>query len=153
MLAYRLAKAQAPPEFQDVPDPSAGPGQVVVRVAGSGLCHTDFTVISREQSYWKDQPPPFTLGHEIAGWVEEVGTGVAKFHPGDAVAVNPSWGSCGRCHMCRSGEDSHCPYQKAIRVYGRPYRECGIGNILGDGGEYISVKLRPSYETVWPQCR
>ena len=67
MIAYRLLQPQTQPEFQEVPEPHAGPGQVVVRVAGSGLCHTDFTVISRDQSYWKDDPPPFTLGHEIAG--------------------------------------------------------------------------------------
>jgi|SRR5689334_4763670 len=79
MLAYRLLKAQEQPEFQEVPEPHAGPGQVVVRVAGSGLCHTDFTVISREQGYWKDDAPPFTLGHEIAGWIEELGTGVKGF--------------------------------------------------------------------------
>jgi D-arabinose 1-dehydrogenase-like Zn-dependent alcohol dehydrogenase len=85
MQAYRLTQAQTQPEFQDVPEPHAGPGQVVVRVAGSGLCHTDFTVISRERSYWNNEPPPFTLGHEIAGWVEEIGPGVAKFRPGDAV--------------------------------------------------------------------
>ena len=78
MLAYRLLQAQTQPEFQEVPEPHAGPGQVVVRVAGSGLCHTDFTVISRDRSYWKDEPPPFTLGHEIAGWVEELGTGVTS---------------------------------------------------------------------------
>lgn len=118
MLAYRLLKAQTPPEFQEVPDPRAGPGQVVVKVAGSGLCHTDFTVIGREQSYWTDQAPPFTLGHEVAGWVEEVGTGVTGFKKGDAVAVNPSWASCGRCHMCRSGEENHCLYQKGIRAPG-----------------------------------
>ena len=53
MLAYRLVQAQTQPEFQEVPEPHAGPGQVVVRVAGSGLCHTDFTVISRDRSYWK----------------------------------------------------------------------------------------------------
>ena len=58
MLAYRLLKAQRQPEFQEVPDPHAGPGQVVVKVAGSGLCHTDFTVISREQGYWNDDAPP-----------------------------------------------------------------------------------------------
>ena len=61
MLAYRLLQAQADPEFQEVPEPHAGPGQVVVRVAGSGLCHTDFTVQSRERSYWKDNAPPFTI--------------------------------------------------------------------------------------------
>src|SRR5215471_4562542 len=121
MLAYRLLQAQQPPEFQEVPEPHAGPGQVVVRVAGSGLCHTDFTVISRERAYWKDEPPPFTLGHEIAGWVEEIGTGVKGFRVGDAVAVNPSWASCGRCHMCRSGEENHCLYQKAIRSPGVGY--------------------------------
>ena len=121
MLAYRLLQAQSQPEFQEVPDPHAEPGQVVVRVAGSGLCHTDFTVISRDRSYWKDQPPPFTLGHEIAGWVEEVGAGVTKFKPGDPVAVNPSWASCGRCHMCRSGEENHCLHQKAIRAPGVGY--------------------------------
>jgi len=121
MLAYRLLKAQTQPEFQEVPEPHAGPGQVVVKVGGSGLCHTDFTVIGREQSYWKDDPPPFTLGHEIAGWVEEIGAGVKGFKIGEAVAVNPSWASCGRCHMCRSGEENHCLYQKAIRAPGVGY--------------------------------
>jgi propanol-preferring alcohol dehydrogenase len=121
MLAYRLLQPKTQPEFQEVPEPHAGPGQVVVRVAGSGLCHTDFTVISRARDYWKDQPPPFTLGHEIAGWVEEVGTGVTRLQHGDPVAVNPSWASCGRCHMCRSGEENHCLYQKAIRAPGVGY--------------------------------
>jgi propanol-preferring alcohol dehydrogenase len=121
MLAYRLLQAQTQPEFQEAPEPHAGPGQVVVRVGGSGLCHTDFTVTSREQSYWKSEPPPFTLGHEIAGWVEELGAGVKAFQRGDAVAVNPSWASCGRCHMCRSGEENFCLYQKAIRAPGVGY--------------------------------
>ena len=118
MLAYRLLKAQTKPEFQEVPEPHAGPGQVVIKVAGSGLCHTDFTVVSRDQSYWKDDPPPFTLGHEIAGWVEELGTGVKGLERGDAAAVNPSWASCGHCYMCRSGEENHCLRQKAIRAPG-----------------------------------
>src|ERR1044072_8435527 len=118
MIAYRLVKAQTQPEFQEVPEPHAAPGQVVVKVGGSGLCHTDFTVIAREQAYWKDDSPPFTLGHEIAGWVEELGAGVKGFRLGEAVAINPSWASCGRCHMCRSGEENHCLYQKAIRAPG-----------------------------------
>src|SRR5262245_39469670 len=121
MLAYRLLKEQTQPEFQDVAAPHAGPGQVVVKVAGSGLCHTDFTVIGRAQGYWKDRPPPFTLGHEIAGWVEELGAGVEGFQHGEAVAVNPSWSSCGRCHMCRSGEENHCLQQDAIRAPGVGY--------------------------------
>ena len=121
MLAYRLLKAQTQPDFQEVAEPHAGPGQAVVKVASSGLCHTDFTVIAREESYWKDNGPPFTLGHEIAGLVEELGDGVKGFQRGDAVAVNPSWASCGRCHMCRSGEENFCLYQKAIRAPGVGY--------------------------------
>ena len=73
MLAYRLLEAEVQPEFQEVPEPHAGPGQVVVKVAGSGLCHTDFTVISRERCYWDTEAPPFTLGHEIAGRVVALG--------------------------------------------------------------------------------
>lgn len=121
MLAYRLLKAQTQPEFQEVPEPHAGPGQVVIKVASSGLCHTDFTVIARDRDYWNHDGPPFTLGHEIAGWVEELGSGVKGFQRGDAVAVNPSWASCGRCHMCRSGEENFCLYQKAIRAPGVGY--------------------------------
>ena len=121
MLAYRLLKAQQQPEFQEVPEPHAGPGQVVVKVAGSGLCHTDFTVISREQSYWKNEPPPFSLGHEIAGWVEELGAGVKGCQRGESVAVTPSWASCGRWHMGSSGEENFCLYQKAIRAPGVGY--------------------------------
>jgi hypothetical protein len=71
MLAYRLLQAQTPPEFEEVREPQPGPGQAVVRVAASGLCNTDLTVISRDRSHWKDEAPPFTLGHEIAGRIEE----------------------------------------------------------------------------------
>ena len=95
MLAYRLLKAQTAPEFQEIPDPKPEAGQIVIKVAGCGLCHTDFRVIDKED--WGNTPPPFTLGHEIAGWVEEVGTGVTQFKHGDPVAVLPGWTSCGRC--------------------------------------------------------
>jgi alcohol dehydrogenase, propanol-preferring len=88
MRAYRLLQERISPEFHEVPEPHAGPVQVVIKVAGSGLCHTDFTVISRPGGYWKESPPPFTLGHEIAGWIEEMGTGVIGFRHGDAVAVS-----------------------------------------------------------------
>ena len=57
MLAYRLLKEQTQPEFQEVPEPHAGPGQVVVRVAASGLCHSDFGVISHAPATGR------TMGH------------------------------------------------------------------------------------------
>src|SRR5262245_26317906 len=121
MLAYRLLKEQTPPEFQEVPEPHAGPGQVVVKVAASGLCQSDFHVISHPPGYWKDRRPPFTLGHEIAGRVEELGPGVRGFERGEAVAINLCWPSCGRCHMCRSGEENNCLHQTELRAPGIGY--------------------------------
>jgi propanol-preferring alcohol dehydrogenase len=171
MLAYRLLESQKQPEFQEVPEPHAGPGQVVVRVAGSGLCHTDFTVISRERAYWKNEAPPFTLGHEVAGWIEEIGAGVTRLRAGDAVAVNPSWGSCGRCHMCLSGEENHCLNQKAIRAPGVGYDGghaafvlvpearflTPIGDLdpilaapLTDAGVTTYSAIKPSLPAIWP---
>ena len=171
MLAYRLLQPQTQPEFQEVPEPHTGPGQVVVRVAGSGLCHTDFTVISRDRAHWGNEQPPFTLGHEVAGWIEEVGTGVTKFQPGDAVAVNPNWASCGRCHMCRSGEENHCLYQKGIRAPGVGYNGghapyilvpearflVPIGDLdpvqaapLTDAGITTYSAIKPALPGIWP---
>jgi propanol-preferring alcohol dehydrogenase len=171
MRAYRLLKEQMPPEFQEVPEPHAGPGQVVVKVAASGLCHTDFTVIARAPGYWEDDRPPFTLGHEIAGWVAEFGTGVKGLRAGDAVAVNPSWASCGRCHMCRSGEENHCLEQKAIRAPGvgydgghasyvlvpEPRYLVPIGNLdpvqaapLTDAGLTTYSAIKPALAGIWP---
>jgi propanol-preferring alcohol dehydrogenase len=171
MLAYRLPEPQKPPEFQEVPAPHAGPGQAVVKVAGSGLCHTDFTVISRDRAHWGDEQPPFTLGHEIAGWVEEVGAGVTRFRHGDPVAVNPSWASCGHCHMCRSGEENHCLYQKGIRAPGVGYDGghapyvlvpearflVPIGDLdpvvaapLTDAGITTYSAIKPALPDIWP---
>lgn len=85
MLAYRLLQAQTQPEFQEVPDPHAGPGQVVIKVAGSGLCHTDFTVIGREQSYWNHDGPPFTLA---ADQIRDLTGGIGAAFVLDCVGVN-----------------------------------------------------------------
>ncbi len=171
MRAYRLLKEQTVPEFQDVPDPHAGPGQVVVKVAASGICHTDFTVIGREASYWNEDRPPFTLGHEIAGWIEDLGEGVQWFKRGDAVAINPSWGSCGHCHMCRSGEENHCLNQKAIRAPGVGFDGghaqyvlvpdarflVPIGDLdpveaapLTDAGLTTYTAIKPALPSIWP---
>jgi len=150
MRAFRQLEAQMDPDFQDVPDPHAGAGQVVVKVAASGLCHTDFIVKSRDRVYWKDTPPPFTLGHEVAGWVEELGTGVKGVKVGDAVAINPSWASCGHCHMCRSGEENHCLYQTGIRAPGvgfdgghAPYILVPDARFLVPIGDFDPVKAAP----------
>ena len=84
-----------------------GRRDVIVRIAGAGLCRTDLHII---EGVWKDilDPDlPYTLGHENAGWVEDVGDAVRSVRPGDAVIVHPLM-SCGVCPGCRRGEDMYC---------------------------------------------
>ena len=134
MLAYRLIQAQEPPRFEDVPRPSPGPGQLLIKVGGCGLCHTDLSLMKRTETEWFDTPPPLTLGHEIAGWVAQIGEGVVGFKTGEPVAVVPVWGSCGHCPPCRRGEENFCYY--ISRLIG-----AGVGF---DGGlaEYVLVEAR-----------
>jgi NAD+-dependent secondary alcohol dehydrogenase Adh1 len=94
--------------LEDVPEPRIEePDDVIVRVGGAGLCRTDIHVI---QGLWDEAlvvEPPYVLGHENAGWVEEVGSGVRHLSPGEAVAVLPGL-SCGLCRACRRGVDNLC---------------------------------------------
>ncbi|MGI3224184.1 NAD(P)-dependent alcohol dehydrogenase [Streptomyces sp. GTA36] len=78
------------------------PGEVIVRMAGSGLCHTDLLV--RDQRY--PVPLPAVLGHEGSGVVEAVGDGVSYVVPGDHVVL--TFNSCGGCRMCLRGRPSCC---------------------------------------------
>ena len=57
MIAYRLAEAQGPPTLQDVPKPSPGAGEVLIKIGGCGLCHTDIVFMHRTQTEWFDRPP------------------------------------------------------------------------------------------------
>jgi NAD+-dependent secondary alcohol dehydrogenase Adh1 len=94
--------------LDDVPEPSIeDPGEVLVRVGGAGLCRTDLHII---QGLWDDAlvvEPPYILGHENAGWVEDVGSAVRHVRPGDAVLVLPGI-SDGVCPACRRGTDNLC---------------------------------------------
>jgi alcohol dehydrogenase, propanol-preferring len=136
MIAYRLLQPQEPPHLQDVPKPSPGAGQVLIKVGGCGLCHTDVAIMGKDKSQLDEYhaTPPFTLGHEIAGWVTEIGQGVTGFKTGEAVAVVPVWGSCGHCPPCRRGEENFCYYITSLSGAGIGY----------DGGlaEYIVVEAR-----------
>jgi alcohol dehydrogenase, propanol-preferring len=90
--------------------------------------------MARTKAQWFDTLPPFTLGHEIAGWVDQIGQGVVGFKSGEPVAVVPVWGSCGHCPPCRRGEENFCYY--ISRLIG-----AGVGF---DGGlaEYVVVEAR-----------
>lgn len=120
MRAYRLTGWEQPPELVEVTVPEPGPGQVVVRVAGCGLCHSDLEMMAMPAAVGEalDWRVPFTLGHETAGWVSAIGAGVTAVAEGDAVAVS-SPSSCGTCRWCRSGRDNACPNGLVGRGYGR----------------------------------
>lgn len=131
MLAFRLTEWQKPPELIEVPEPEPGPGEVVVKVGGAGLCHSDLHLMDWPAGVMPFDPP-FTLGHENAGWVEKLGEGVAGYEPGEPVAVYGPWG-CGRCRACRLSREDYCENQLLIGKFG--------GGLGLDGGlaEYMLV--------------
>ena len=102
MKAVRLVEWKHPPEVADVDEPSPGPGEVLVRIGGAGICHTDLNLIHVLEAGMLPFDPPFTLGHENAGWVEQLGAGVRGLDVGQPVVVYGPWG-CGVCHAAPAG--------------------------------------------------
>ena len=92
-------------KYEDVPDPTIKPNEVLVRVRACALNHLDLFV--REGIPALKTPLPFWTGCDIAGEVAEVGAEVQGVKPGTRVAVNPNL-TCGRCEFCAQGEDSLC---------------------------------------------
>lgn len=122
MRAFRIEGWQQQPRLTEAPVPEPGPGQVRLRVAGCGLCHSDVAMSAMpaelgEALGWR---APFTLGHETAGWIDALGPGVAGsgWQEGDGVAL-ASPASCGTCRFCRRGQENACPHGLVGRGYGR----------------------------------
>lgn len=128
MKAVRFVEVGRPAEIVDVPKPSPGPGEVLIRVAGAGACHSDLHVLDHGIGI----DGPFTLGHENAGWIEELGAGVTGWKEGQAVAVYGPWG-CGACHTCQTSAENYCERHASIPTYG--------GGLGSDGGmaDYMIV--------------
>jgi NAD+-dependent secondary alcohol dehydrogenase Adh1 len=93
--------------YEDVDDPKIErPTDVIVRIGGAGVCRTDLHVV---EGIWRskvDVALPYIMGHENAGWVEEVGRGVESVKVGDPVICHPLVTS-GHCLACRRGDDMH----------------------------------------------
>jgi len=128
MQAVRFVGVGRPAQIEDVPKPSPGPGEVLLKIGGAGVCHSDLHVMEEELGF----RPPFTLGHENAGWVAALGQGVTAFKEGDAVAVYGPWG-CGRCHACQLSMENYCENWAEMKGFG--------GGLGFDGGmaEYMLV--------------
>jgi NAD+-dependent secondary alcohol dehydrogenase Adh1 len=107
MKAALMREYHRPLELVDRPVPEvAGASDVLVRVGGAGVCATDLHALEGLMEF-AGVSLPRVLGHENAGWVEEVGDGVTTVAKGDAVLVYPPY-SCGLCVPCRRGNDMHC---------------------------------------------
>jgi NAD+-dependent secondary alcohol dehydrogenase Adh1 len=108
MKAVRLHGYHKQPVVEEVPEPHAtGPLDVVVKIGGAGVCRTDLHIIEGQWDSRQHPHLPYTLGHENAGWVHEVGSAVTNVAVGDTVILHPT-PTCGLCRACRAGDDMHC---------------------------------------------
>ena len=129
MKALRLERWQSDPVLTEVEEPKPGPGQVVVRVGAAGACHSDLHVMREFGPGQLPWGPPFTLGHENAGWVHELGPGATGVEIGQAVAVYGPWG-CGTCARCRLGVESYCENRAAASAPGGLGVDGGMAELL-----------------------
>jgi len=108
MKAVRLHGYHQQPVVEDVPEPVVkGPLDVIVKIGGAGVCRTDLHIIEGQWDAAMHPTLPYTIGHENAGWVHEVGSAVTNVQVGDTVILHPT-PTCGLCHACRAGDDMHC---------------------------------------------
>jgi alcohol dehydrogenase, propanol-preferring len=99
-----------PLEIEEVPVPTPGPGEVLVKVIATGVCHTDLHAADGD---WPIQPTlPFVPGHEGAGIVAALGPGVKRLKEGDRVGIAWLHSACGACEFCLSGWETLCPEQQ-----------------------------------------
>jgi propanol-preferring alcohol dehydrogenase len=109
MHAMLLEAVGQPLRLTEVPVPTPGPAQVLLRVRACGVCRTDLHVADGELLNPK---LPLVLGHEIVGVVEACGAGVQRFAPGQRVGVPWLGWTCGTCRYCRSGRENLCDYAR-----------------------------------------
>jgi propanol-preferring alcohol dehydrogenase len=110
MTAFRLLEWQSGGRFAEVPVPTPGAGEILVRTEAVGLCHSDLLLQDAPAGAWPFEPP-FTLGHEVAGRVAALGpsvnAGVTELAEGDPVLLSCVH-SCGRCARCIRGQENYC---------------------------------------------
>jgi 2-desacetyl-2-hydroxyethyl bacteriochlorophyllide A dehydrogenase len=124
-------------EMRDLPEPTAGEGEVVVRVSSAGICGSD---IHGFLGHSPRRRPPLVLGHEAVGTVSAVHPSVSDVAAGQRVYINPLI-SCGTCDACRNGRENTCA----------SWRLLGMDRVQGAFAEYVAVpasQLRPIPESI-----
>jgi NAD+-dependent secondary alcohol dehydrogenase Adh1 len=108
MRAVRVHRYHQDPQIDDIPEPTIdGPWDVIVEIGAAGVCRTDIHVTQGQWEPIQHPDLPYTIGHENAGWVKDIGSAVTNVSVGDTVIMHPIM-SCGLCMPCRRGDDSHC---------------------------------------------
>jgi len=141
MKAARLHAYHEPLKLDQIDEPKiTGPLDVIVRMGAAGLCRTDLHI---QEGQWAEKSQvvlPYTPGHENAGWVHEIGSGVTNVAVGDTVIVHP-FIACGLCPPCRRGDDMHCLNGSFPGIN----RDGGFANFLQTSARSV-VKLAPTLE-------
>lgn len=130
MKAFQLLEPGVA-ELTDVDVPEPGPGEVLLKVAGAGVCHSDLHILHADA--WR--PLPMTIGHEVCGHVSATGTGVTGWDEGAGALAYLCWG-CGKCRTCAAGYENYC------EAFGRGIVPGpGLG-YQGSMAEYVIVPAR-----------
>ncbi len=137
MRAVMFSDFKTFPTIEDIDVPEPGPGEVLLKVAGAGACHSDVAIFHEFESDPNNglMTPPFVLGHETAGWIEALGPGVRGVEIGAAYLVYGPIG-CGRCRACSRGQDTYCENPGDVGYLGT-----GLGR-NGGMAEYMTVPVR-----------
>ena len=137
MKAFQFKQWLQPAELAEVPVPEPGPGEVLIRIGGAGVCHSDLHVMyhwsPETRPELADWNLPFTLGHENAGWIESGDMG--DLEKGMPVVVQALW-NCGSCRACRQGDTNSCEASREKR---------GHSGGLGRDGGFAEYMVAPSH--------
>jgi alcohol dehydrogenase, propanol-preferring len=109
MRAALFEKAGEPLRQVDLPIPTPGHNQLLLRVGACAVCRTDLHIVDGELAHPKQ---PLIPGHEIVGTVVELGKGVSRFHRGDRIGVPWVGSTCGACSYCRNDQENLCDLAK-----------------------------------------
>jgi propanol-preferring alcohol dehydrogenase len=140
MKAAILHDFAQPLTIEDVPTPTPDAGELLIKIAASGVCHSDLHIASGEWDMLKRAAKfPLILGHEITGTVAAIGAGVEGFALGDRVGVPWLHQTCGACEYCRSGRETLCGKQV-------------ITGVMVDGGYAEYAKAQASHTIKLPDA-
>lgn len=113
MKAAVLHEFAQPLSVEEMPAPEPGPGEVLIKVAACGICHSDLHLAQGEWDLLKPiTKTPLVLGHEVTGTIAALGKGVTEFKPGDRVGVPWLHYTCGECEYCLAGRETLCAKQQ-----------------------------------------